>query len=119
MREKKKRRGYWRGVRERKGGEDRAGELEGKRGEGRGGEEKDENLKVYVTSLLSLISVVLAKLFDNFGLILSSKQIQPALLFFFFLLKNGGSIQEVSLPFSLYYQRLLVHKLRVDKHRNL
>lgn len=83
MREKKKRRGYWRGVRERKGGEDRAGELEGKRGEGRGGEEKDENLKVYVTSLLSLISVVLAKLFDNFGLILSSKQIQPALLFFF------------------------------------
>lgn len=104
-------------MRERKGGEDRTGELEGKRGEGRGGEGKDENLKVYVTSLLFFISVVLAKLFDNFGLILSSKQIQPALLFFSFkeLWKYSRSIA----VFILYYQLLLVHKLRVDKHRNL
>lgn len=57
IKENKKRRGY------------RKGEEEGKGGVDRGEEGRDESLKVYVTSLLSLISVVLVKLFDNFGLI--------------------------------------------------
>lgn len=45
----------------------------------RGEEGRDESLKVYVTSLLSLISVVLVKLFDNFGLIFKT---DTTLLFF-------------------------------------